>query len=122
MVLSSRKTIGDKYELQAKEYLTQQGMHFVEQNFLAKCGELDLIMREGGTFVFVEVRYRTSNRFGHAAETITANKMRKLVNTANLWLKKKKLNLHSTDFRFDVVAIHQNGDHIEWIKNAITEG
>jgi len=122
MVLSNRKKVGSLYESTAKKYLVKHGLRFVEQNFTVKCGEIDLIMRDNESFVFVEVRYRANQNFGHAAETVTASKMRKLVNAANLWLQKQSLSPHTTNFRFDVVAIHQNGDHIEWIKNAITEG
>ncbi|MCL9781482.1 YraN family protein [Vibrio sp. S4M6] len=122
MGLINRKNIGSKYEATAQKYLVQHGLHFIEKNFSVKCGEIDLIMREGDIIVFVEVKYRKTQQFGHAAESVTRNKMRKLVNSANLWLNKHNLSPHSTDFRFDVVAIHQNGDHIEWIKNAITEG
>lgn len=122
MVLTNRKQIGSKYESLAKQYLLSQGLIFIEGNFLAKCGEIDLIMKDQQTVVFVEVRYRKSQRYGHAAETVTPNKMKKLVATAKIWLQRQRLSVHTTDFRFDVVALHQQGEHIKWIQNAITEG
>lgn len=122
MVLTNRKQIGSKYESLAKQYLLSQGLTFIEGNFLAKCGEIDLIMKDQQTVVFVEVRYRKSQRYGHAAETVTPNKMKKLVATAKIWLQRQRLSVHTTDFRFDVIALHQQGEHIEWIQNAITEG
>lgn len=79
-------------------------------------------MRDNQTIVFVEVRYRKSQTYGHAAETVTYNKAKKLIRAANVWLMKNGLSVHSTDFRFDLVAIHQQGDKVEWIKNAITQG
>ncbi|MGF1753234.1 YraN family protein [Vibrio makurazakiensis] len=122
MGLFSRKQIGNHYEALASKYLTRQGLTIIEQNFSAKCGEIDLIMRDNSCIVFVEVKYRKQNDYGHAVEMVTPQKMRKLVKTANVWLLKQGLSAHSTDFRFDVVAIEQHGNNIEWIENAITQG
>ena len=116
------KTIGNQYEALAKRYLEHQGLRFIEQNFSTKCGEIDLIMKDRQTIVFVEVKYRKQTHFGHAAEFVTRKKIQKLTRTAYLWLSKNGLSPHTTDFRFDVVAIHQRGDHIDWIKNAVTQG
>lgn len=117
-----KRAKGKYYEAAAEKYLISCGLQSIERNFLIKGGELDLIMRDGETIVFVEVRYRKSQAYGHAAETVTTSKIRKLVRAANLWLSKNGLSVYSTDFRFDLVAIHQQGTQIEWIKNAITQG
>lgn len=122
MALFSRRKIGNHYEELANKYLVRQGFSLIEQNFSAKCGEIDLIMRDQNTIVFIEVKYRKNTSYGHAAEMVTSSKIRKLIKTANVWLLKQGLSAHSTDFRFDVIAIEQNGDNIEWIKNAITQG
>lgn len=122
MALFSRRKIGNHYEELANKYLVRQGFCLIEQNFSAKCGEIDLIMRDQNTIVFIEVKYRKNTSYGHAAEMVTSSKIRKLIKTANVWLLKQGLSAHSTDFRFDVIAIEQNGDNIEWIKNAITQG
>lgn len=122
MALLSKRSKGQHYEAAAEKYLLACGLTLIERNFLAKGGELDLIMQDGPTTVFVEVRYRNNQSYGHAAETITRSKMTKLIRAANMWLLKNNLSLHSTDFRFDVIAIHQQGENIEWIKNAITQG
>ena len=119
---SHHKAIGNQFEALTKQYLERQGLRFVEQNFSAKCGEIDLIMKDQQTIVFVEVKYRKQTHFGHAAEFVTQKKMHKLTRTAYLWLSKNGLSPHTTDFRFDVVAIHQAGNDIDWIKNAITQG
>ncbi|MBW3697138.1 YraN family protein [Vibrio sp. T187] len=122
MGLFSRRKIGSHYESMASQYLTRHGLTLIEENFSAKCGEIDLIMRDQSSIVFVEVKYRKQAQYGHAAEMVTTQKMRKLVNTANVWLQKQGLSAHSTEYRFDVMAIEQNGKHINWIKNAITQG
>lgn len=122
MVLSSKRATGQQYEAVAEKYLISCGFSLIERNFLAKGGEIDLIMRDGSTLVFVEVRYRKSQRYGHAAETVTRSKINKLIKAANMWLLNNGLSVYSTDFRFDLVAIHQQGEQVEWIKNAITQG
>ncbi|MCC4235969.1 YraN family protein [Vibrio anguillarum] len=122
MALFSRRAVGQQYETEAKHYLLGCGLAFIEQNFNTKVGEIDLIMRDKNTLVFVEVKYRKNQCHGHAAEMVTTAKMAKLMKTANLWLLKHGLSPYDTDFRFDVIAIHQDVHHIEWIKNAITQG
>jgi putative endonuclease len=122
MGLFSRRDKGQHYETVAKIHLEGCGLIIIERNFTTRSGEIDLIMRDGNTFVFVEVRYRESQHYGHAAETISPRKVAKLLKTANYWLCKKGLSVEQTDLRFDVIAIHQQGKQIEWIKNAITQG
>jgi putative endonuclease len=120
-MLFSRRAIGNQYESLAKRYLKRQGLTFIGKNFTAKCGEIDLIMQDRQCIVFVEVKYRKQTSFGHAAEFVTYRKSQRLIKTAYLWLSQKGLSPYTTDFRFDVVAIHQQGEDINWIKNAITQ-
>nr|WP_319555621.1 YraN family protein [uncultured Vibrio sp.] len=122
MGLFSKRQIGNQYETLAKQYLLRQGLRFVEQNFLTKVGEIDLIFQQGETIVFVEVKYRNNDRFGSAAEMVTRAKMRRLIKTANIWLSRQKQPIHTIDYRFDVIAIQDNGRDINWIQNAISEG
>ncbi|MGR5132792.1 YraN family protein [Vibrio alfacsensis] len=122
MGLFSQRQIGNQYETLAKQYLQRQGLHFLEQNFLTKVGEIDLIFQQGETIVFVEVKYRKNDNFGSAAEMVTRTKMRKLVKTAQIWLSQKRRAARNIDYRFDVIAIHDNGRDINWIQNAISEG
>ena len=122
MAWLNRRHSGKHYEALAEQYLVRQGLSSIGRNFHSKGGELDLIMLEGSTVVFVEVCYRASQHYGHAAETVTPSKINKLINTANVWLMKQGKSVHTTDFRFDLVAMHQQGKQIEWIKNAITQG
>ncbi|MGD8170952.1 YraN family protein [Vibrio sp. TRT 21S02] len=121
-VLNNRRKVGQHYETAAEKYLLSCGLALIERNFNTKGGELDLIMKQGSTIIFVEVRYRKNQSYGHAAETVTASKAKKLIHAANIWLMKNNLSVYSTDFRFDLVAIHSQGQQIDWIKNAITQG
>ncbi len=78
-------------------------------------------MRDKQSIVFIEVKYRNNKNFGNAAEMVTYRKSQRIIKTAHLWLLQNNLSPYSADYRFDVVAIHQNGDEVEWIKNAITQ-
>lgn len=119
---TSKRQVGQDYEQLAKEYLSQHGLVSLTENFTVKCGEVDLIMRDTSCIVFVEVRYRQNQNYGLAQETVTRSKATKLQKAATLWLIKNGLSPYETEFRFDVVAIHRQGNDINWIKNAITQG
>ncbi|MBD1576892.1 YraN family protein [Vibrio sp. S11_S32] len=119
---NNKRAIGSQYETLAKQYLTRQGYRFIAANFNTRLGEIDLIMQDGDTFVFIEVKYRKHSHYGHAAEMVTYAKSQKLIKTAIIWLKQQRLSAETTSFRFDVIAIQQQGQDINWIKNAITQG
>jgi len=87
----------------------------VAQNCHGRFGELDLIMRDGQTLVFVEVRYRRSSRFGGAVASVDARKQRKLIATALGYLQQHP---HDGPCRFDVVGISGSANGVEWLKNA----
>lgn len=110
---------GDKAEMLAAAHLEKQGLRVVERNYRCRQGEIDLIMREGDTLVFVEVRLRTNTKFGGAAESITQQKQGKILQTARHYLAgQRKL----PPCRFDAVLLGGlDGGTIEWLKNAFTE-
>lgn len=107
-------TSGQAGEDAALEYLTQQGLTLVERNFRCRHGEIDLIMRQQSILVFVEVRKRSSARFGGAAASITSAKQARLVTAAQIYLQKYH---HSPACRFDVLAIE--GETFIWLQNVI---
>jgi putative endonuclease len=121
MVQTNRRAIGEHYEQAAADHLKRNGLDLIEKNFTCRAGELDLIMQDRQTLVFVEVKYRQNHHHGHAAEMVTVSKSRKLIKTAYYWMMKKGYSPYMTDFRFDVVAIHKHGNDIDWYKNAITQ-
>ncbi len=102
-------------EQTAKRYLLEHSLQFLEQNYKAKVGEIDLIMRDQQQLVFVEVKFRSNDRRGCAAEHFTSKKRKKLERTINYYLLQKKLNPHHTNLRIDVVAI--DGEQVNWIQN-----
>jgi putative endonuclease len=105
---------GSDAEQQAYHFLLQQGLTPVCRNFRCKQGELDLVMLEQETLVIVEVRFRKSERFGGAIESVTAKKRAKIVAATQYYLQK---NAVLNTVRFDVVAIGAN-QQLNWIKNA----
>ncbi len=110
---------GREAENLAQRYLQEAGLQLLEQNFNCRVGEIDLVMREGNTTVFVEVRYRHKSTYGSAVESVDYRKQKKLINTALFYLQNHK-SLNNKPCRFDVMAItsQKGNSEIEWIKNA----
>lgn len=110
---------GRDAELAAALYLQRQNLILVTQNYRCRFGEIDLIMREGTTLVFVEVRMRSHETFGGAAASITASKQAKLLRTARHYLA--EINSEPA-CRFDALLLSgSKGQEIEWIRNAFDE-
>jgi len=106
---------GLQAEQLAATYLTQQGLKIVAQNYHCRFGEIDLIMQDGKTLVFVEVRLRTNSQFGSAASSITPQKQQKLILTAQHFLQQHG----DCACRFDAILMHKADlQHIEWLRNA----
>lgn len=112
--LSPRGLIGADKERLACDYLQRLGLELLTRNYRCRRGEIDLVMRERGTLVFVEVRFRRSDRFGTAAETVDAHKQRRLAAAAAHYLEHHPTSLPC---RFDVIALGGDGG-IDWIKDA----
>lgn len=103
----------------AAKYLEKLGFKIIEKNFRKGYGEIDLIAIENNTLVFVEVKTRTSKKFGTAFEAITPYKIKSLEKTA-LFYKKLHPSLPE-GLRIDAIAIELdslgNTSNIEHIKN-----
>lgn len=110
---------GQHIELAVEAHLQQHGLQTVARNFQRRTGEIDLVMRERDTLVFVEVRFRKSDAFGSPIESVTASKQRKLLQTAQLFLV-AHAQWRAAPCRFDIVAARpsEQGLQLEWIKNA----
>jgi len=107
------KVKGLFWERVAAFYLLLKGYRILGFNYRTRFGEIDIICRDGETIVFVEVKYRKSERFGSAEEFVTEKKIERIIKTARQFISEKRLE---GTFRFDVVAI--NGFKIKHIKNA----
>lgn len=111
---TSRQAQGQAGEDAALAYLLRHGLVLVSRNFRCKAGEIDLIMRDQASLVFVEVRMRASCDYGGAAASVTPAKQRRLLRTAQFFLLRYQ---SPPACRFDVIAI--DGDRLAWLKNAI---
>jgi putative endonuclease len=114
---TTTKRVGDAGEDRALQYLQQQGLRLVARNYRTPGrggGEIDLIVRApDGTLVFVEVRVRSTSRFGGAAASVGALKQRRIVFAARHYLLRLPV---VPPCRFDVVVLE--GDTVQWLQAA----
>lgn len=117
--MEHRKQMGNTAEDIALEYLVQQGYRLVKRNFTCKAGEIDLIVQNDNTLVFVEVRSRTGIAYGEPSETVNRKKQDKIRKTAKYYLYCNQY-LENYYCRFDVVSIvwQEGKAKIEWIPDA----
>lgn len=112
--MNTRQRGTDKERL-AAAYLTTQGMRILECNFRGRQGEIDIIGYHNDYLVFVEVKYRSSDRKGTALDAVDMRKQRQICKVADYYRYLHKLG-ENTMLRYDVIAIQ--GEHIQWIQNA----
>lgn len=110
---------GVRYEELACAHVQQAGLRLLDRNYQSRFGELDLVCLDGNTLVFIEVRYRRSQTHGLAAETVSLAKQRRIINTAKVYLQRKKL-FGQIPCRFDVIGVDlaQGQPAFHWIRNA----
>lgn len=110
---------GRQAEELACRYLVERGLRIAARNYRCARGEIDLVMHDGDTVVFVEVRFRRSNRFGSGAETVDSRKQSRLIATASHYLQAHGRGA-AAPARFDVVALAPGDEQqcVEWIPNA----
>lgn len=100
----STKEIGDRGEDQAEDVLKKEGYRIINRNFRTRFGELDIIAKDGETMVFVEVKKKSSDMYGSAAEMVTPGKIWKITKMANSYIQETR---YPGDWRIDVVAIEK---------------
>ncbi len=112
---------GAAAELAARSYLEHAGLVFVAANVTYRFGELDLVMRDGSTLVFAEVRYRTERGFGDGLTSITATKRRRIALAAQAFLAAHP-KLANLPCRFDAIAASGTSPNFtfNWLKHAFT--
>jgi putative endonuclease len=104
-------------EQQARSYLEKQGLKWLCSNYFCPRGEIDLIMLDKDTLVFVEVRYRKVDGFGEGIETVRSFKQKRMIKAAWQFLLENHL-VDKINARFDVIGISDDSP-VNWIQNAI---
>lgn len=101
----SRAQVGTLGEQLAVDYLTSCGLRVLARNWRCRYGELDVIAADdaAGVLVFVEVKTRTSDRFGGVSQAVTPQKVRRLRRLAGLWLAAQDDSWRQV--RLDVVGV-----------------
>ena len=113
--MADHNDLGKLGEELAVNYLTGKGYEILERNWRNKHKEIDIVAKDGGTLVIVEVKTRQSDGFGEPDMAVTKRKQRLLIAAANAYLLRSQMD---TNTRFDIVSIvFNNGnpviDHIE---------
>ena len=120
MAGSTTTATGARWEKQALEHLLSRGLLRITENFRCRMGEIDLVMRDRDCLVFVEVRYRRTNRFASAAASVDRCKQRKLTRAAAAFLARHP-EFCDLAVRFDVVAFDAASDDqctLQWLQDA----
>ncbi|WP_211824670.1 YraN family protein [Kistimonas asteriae] len=123
-IATIRNPQGNRAEQAAQRFLAKQGLTLIARNYAWRGGELDLVMKDTDTLVFIEVRYRAQDGFGSSAESITWQKQQKLIRTAQHFLQQHRLTDKSA-CRFDIITAKPDSSRrgtlqIGWIKNAFS--
>ena len=117
---NNRQSLGKHGEDVAAQFLTHLGYSIIERNFRIRYGEIDIIAKDGGILVFVEVKTRIGRAYGLPEEAVTARKIHEIIKTSEFYCM--KYPEHKGLQRIDVIAIEEgpNGEieRIEHIKNA----
>ncbi len=113
------QTRGKDPEDRACHYLQAQGLQLLQRNYRSKRGEIDLILQDKDSLVFVEVRYRRHSRFGSAAESVDRRKQSRLIACAQHFMLTHPGTCQQP-CRFDVISKTGSSTAIEWIPNAFT--
>ncbi|MDR2307010.1 MAG: YraN family protein [Paucimonas sp.] len=117
---ASPSCAGQAAEDHALELLRGHGLQLLTRNWRCKGGELDLVMLDADTVVFVEVRYRLHANFGGALGSIDGRKQKRLALAASLFLQNEP-RWANHPCRFDVIALQgqgHGGEPLQWLKNA----
>ena len=108
----NRRAIGNQGEDAACAYLKKHGWKVLDRNVVRRGGEIDIIAEKKGTYAFIEVKTRSSDRYGTAAEAVDARKQRRIALVAMQYAAEKKLL--DARLRFDVIEVTPEGvRHIE---------
>lgn len=117
----TRKRVARLGERITENFLVSRGFRILDKNFVTPYGEIDLVAERDGFVVFVEVKTRTSCRFGPPLASITETKKKHVLKNCQYYLN--NFDLCETPCRIDAVGVILDDDHafrkLEHVKNAI---
>lgn len=120
---TAKDVLGQRGERYARQYLTAQGLRFVDHNVRFRVGEIDLIMQHAETLVFIEVRVRSGSSHGGAALSVNRRKQQKFVKAVKRYCLTQQIPSRKP-LRIDIVALCPIADddfEVEWIRDAFSE-
>lgn len=111
----NKRRLGAKVEQLVQEYLRAHGCIILEMNYRCKQGEVDIIAKDEDYYVFIEVKYRNSTKYGTPQEAVDNAKQKRICNAAHYYIYSHNLD-ETTPIRFDVAAVLE--EKITYYKNA----
>lgn len=114
--MTNKKTEGQRGEEIACKALKKKGYRILDKNFSCRHGELDIIAEDHGVVCFIEVKARSSEDYGLPEEAVTHWKKQKLLNTAFVYIEKKKIV--NRDMRFDIISVDLKSSKARILKDA----
>jgi putative endonuclease len=120
VVTGRRQEVGRRGEEAARAFLSRRGIRILTENFVCAAGEIDLIGRDGGTLVFIEVKTRTSDAFGPPHLAVHRRKQRQIIRAAQWYLAEQ--GTPEVSCRFDVLALafpkEGGAPRVDWVRDA----
>uniref|UniRef100_A0A7V3UZF8 UPF0102 protein ENX16_00740 n=1 Tax=candidate division WOR-3 bacterium TaxID=2052148 RepID=A0A7V3UZF8_UNCW3 len=105
------RELGTAGEDAARRFLEKQGYKIIATNYRSQLGEIDIIGEDQDTLVFIEVKTRSSNKFGSPAEAVTRKKQQRLHQLAAMFLIERQLD--NMPVRFDVLSLTKTGNRVQ---------
>lgn len=102
----NKRSVGKKYEEMAQEYLKMKGYNILDVNYYCKYGEIDIICEKNGELIFVEVKYRSSLKYGEPIDAVNYMKQRRICKSSMYYVITHKYS-ENTNCRFDVIGINK---------------
>ena len=115
VIILNTREIGNKYEDKSVETLVKEAYKILERNYQNRFGEIDIIAEKNKEIVFVEVKYRKTNKFGYGYEAVDKRKIMKILKLADYYIQSKKYQNYK--IRFDCMSYL--GDELDWIKDIV---
>ncbi|WP_029321780.1 YraN family protein [Butyrivibrio sp. AE3004] len=118
----NKRETGTYYENLACEYIMENGAEILLRNFRSKKGEIDIVAKDGRYLIFIEVKYRTTSRYGTAEAAVNYRKQKVICRVSDYYMKRFGIDV-GTPVRYDVIAIwvdEMSAAHIRWHKNAFS--